>query len=59
MRVLLLILLSFVTVGCSSEPQPLIIEVRTQRLNPEWVRASQEIDETILKLIKSLNQQNN
>jgi len=55
MRIAIALLAALVLTGCNSQPQPVVVEVRTQRLNPEYLKAQQEIEKTILKLIQSLN----
>ena len=55
MRIAIALIAALLLTGCNSQPQPVVIEVRTQRLNPEYLKAQQEIEKTILKLIQSLN----
>lgn len=58
MRIAIALIAALVLTGCNSQPQPVVIEVRTQRLNPEYVKAQKEIDATMIKLLHALSQQN-
>jgi len=58
MRIVLALIAALLLTGCNSQPQPIVFEVRTQRLNPEYLKAQQEIDATMIKLLHALSQQN-
>ena len=55
MKTIIIAILSLSFIGCNSQPQPVVVEVRRQRLNPEYVKAQQEIEKTIVKLIDALS----
>ena len=58
MKTIIIAILSLSLIGCSSELPVQVIEVRTQRISPEYLQAQREIDATMIKLLQALSENN-
>lgn len=58
MKTIIIAILSLSLIGCSSELPVQVIEVRTQRINPEYLQAQREIDAIMIKLLQALSENN-